>query len=565
MLQRRSLSRPDTDDEMAHSQRSTTHKETSEDLSSGGFNGLVATRLSSPISLLPPEQEQGFTLNPPNDQYEREADRVSQQIMSVPDGEIDALIAPKLRIQRLTSTNNTQVPSRNEAGAENQSTSAELAPPVPSDVDAGIRRAVGGGKPLAVSDREFFEPRFGHDFGKVRIHCDSQAASLASAVDASAFTIGRNIFFNSGYYQPSSPSGRQLLAHELTHVVQQGSAAEASQVLQRAKILYVDLVWGDFKGKVPARSTFAAETSTEIGTFQHTVPKPDVEDTKNPCKIGKKDSSEFTATVSIDPDMFDGVVPFMVQEKSWVRDRYRDDGHAHCVGVAKDCEAFFVQAAANAKKLCLKQVAACQKDFKQNTSSVTFTIDGNSVVVSSKAECATTLLQKCQEFAMQNSPFTLHADKEPDFLKVDSKKECKTQAFEQCAPHEKQESQRLLKHEQGHFDITKVMAENLRAALKSKAAELTATANKCGRQQAIDAALKAFNALKPWQVLDKIYKDGTKQWKKAQDAYDKETNHGLKKEEQDAWEKDILDGLKKFVPGDDTPPDKDSAKKERSH
>ena len=68
------------------------------------------------------------------------------------------------------------------------------------------------------------EPRFGHDFSHVRVHTGTQAKQSASSLDAQAYTVGENIVFGSGGYEPSTPSGRHLLAHELTHVVQQGSS-----------------------------------------------------------------------------------------------------------------------------------------------------------------------------------------------------------------------------------------------------------------------------------------------------------------------------------------------------
>jgi hypothetical protein len=69
------------------------------------------------------------------------------------------------------------------------------------------------------------EPRFGHDFGRVRVHTDASAAQSAQAVNAQAYTVGRDVVFGAGRYAPSSPQGQRLLAHELAHVVQQNSAA----------------------------------------------------------------------------------------------------------------------------------------------------------------------------------------------------------------------------------------------------------------------------------------------------------------------------------------------------
>jgi hypothetical protein len=78
------------------------------------------------------------------------------------------------------------------------------------------------GRPLDAATRAFFEPRFGHDFGRVRVHTDSRAAAAAGAIDALAYTVGQDVVFGSGMYAPGTSAGQRLLAHELTHVVQQG-------------------------------------------------------------------------------------------------------------------------------------------------------------------------------------------------------------------------------------------------------------------------------------------------------------------------------------------------------
>jgi hypothetical protein len=78
------------------------------------------------------------------------------------------------------------------------------------------------GRPLDPMIREFFESRFGHDFSRVRVHADSLAASAARSVCANAFTLGSDVVFGAGRYEPASEAGQHLLAHELAHVVQQG-------------------------------------------------------------------------------------------------------------------------------------------------------------------------------------------------------------------------------------------------------------------------------------------------------------------------------------------------------
>lgn len=86
------------------------------------------------------------------------------------------------------------------------------------------------GRPLARETRDFMEPRFGEDFGHVRVHDDTQAAESARAVNARAYTVGPDIVFGEGEHAPDSTEGRRLMAHELTHVVQQRAVVAPSSV-----------------------------------------------------------------------------------------------------------------------------------------------------------------------------------------------------------------------------------------------------------------------------------------------------------------------------------------------
>jgi hypothetical protein len=86
----------------------------------------------------------------------------------------------------------------------------------------------GRGESLPAASRGFFESQFGQDFGRVRIHADADAGTLARSVGARAFTVGHDIVFGKGHYEPASPKGRWLLAHELTHVLQQGNGGRRS-------------------------------------------------------------------------------------------------------------------------------------------------------------------------------------------------------------------------------------------------------------------------------------------------------------------------------------------------
>jgi len=100
--------------------------------------------------------------------------------------------------------------------SENSSVVA-TAPPIVNDV---LRSP---GQPLEPATRAFMEPHFGYDFGQVRVHADERAAESARAVRANAYTVAQHVVFGSGRYNPRSSGGQQLIAHELTHVVQQQS------------------------------------------------------------------------------------------------------------------------------------------------------------------------------------------------------------------------------------------------------------------------------------------------------------------------------------------------------
>ena len=97
---------------------------------------------------------------------------------------------------------------------------AEVSP----EMDKAIQRARGGGQAMDSGTRSRMEPAFGADFSGVRVHTDAQADVLSESLSARAFTTGKDIFFRQADYNPGSSSGRELIAHELTHVVQQNGA-----------------------------------------------------------------------------------------------------------------------------------------------------------------------------------------------------------------------------------------------------------------------------------------------------------------------------------------------------
>jgi len=150
-----------------------------------------------------------LAIGPPGDPYEQEADRVAERITKAPDP------APLRRKPNEEEDELRMKPEpvvmRQPQGEQSQGT---YAPPVVHDVLAR------SGQPLDTDVRAFMEPRFGYDFGHVRIHTDRDAATSARVVGAHAYTVGEKIVFGEGRYRPATADGRSLLAHELTHVVQ---------------------------------------------------------------------------------------------------------------------------------------------------------------------------------------------------------------------------------------------------------------------------------------------------------------------------------------------------------
>lgn len=87
------------------------------------------------------------------------------------------------------------------------------------------------GQPLDTSTRAFMEPRFGHDFSRVRVHANSKATESARAVNSLAYTVGQDVVFGEGQYAPGTSAGQKLLAHELVHVVQQSDNSVKSSIV----------------------------------------------------------------------------------------------------------------------------------------------------------------------------------------------------------------------------------------------------------------------------------------------------------------------------------------------
>lgn len=133
----------------------------------------------------------------------------------------------------------------------------------------GLAGSRGGGQPLSRSERQFFESRLGAPLGAVRVHTGAQAAAWSEQLGARAFTLGRDVYFGAGEYQPGSLAGRRLLAHELTHVLQQ--AQGETDALQRATIFSSTI---DIRLRVLKSRTFTVHGSSISVTADAGYPNP---------------------------------------------------------------------------------------------------------------------------------------------------------------------------------------------------------------------------------------------------------------------------------------------------
>ena len=217
----------------------------------------IPIRTKSPVSI-----QTKLTIGQPNNKYEQEADRVADQVMRMPENATVRRQAPAVRadkenlIQRQTLEEikeeeeeepylygkepeesfpileSVDTQDADELGEDEEEelllpkSNSGMAPQLTPGIARDIHSIKGTGQPLPASERAFFEPRFGRDFSHVRVHTDNRAARTAQSINARAFTLGRDVVFGGGQYSPGTNSSRRLLAHELTHVVQQNGGGQ---------------------------------------------------------------------------------------------------------------------------------------------------------------------------------------------------------------------------------------------------------------------------------------------------------------------------------------------------
>ena len=199
-----------------------------------------------------------LSVGPADDVYEREADAVADQVvrsLAAPAGAAAVPDGPRAQRSATARSVSATVESAPRIGRVRRSATVGVdGGALDSDTEAEITSTRGGGRAMRADARSSMEGAFGADFGHIRIHEGSKASELNDRIQAKAFTVGSDIYFRDGAPDTSSREGQHLLAHELTHTVQQGGRVQRStgsiqrhtDVVQRG---FMDSIANFFGGK----------------------------------------------------------------------------------------------------------------------------------------------------------------------------------------------------------------------------------------------------------------------------------------------------------------------------
>jgi hypothetical protein len=408
---------------------------------------------------------------------------------------------------------------------------------VPSIVPEVLRSP---GQPLEPDTRAFMESRFGHDFSQVRVHTDAQAAESARMANARAYTVGREIVFGIGQYAPKTTAGKRLLAHELTHVVQQAGSLTLQRQVDKAvppalppekaalpptegeeaievgeiagpelsperiesppEAIYVseDLAPESEAEGVPEAGIAAAPAGPAPASLAHQIVPPD--------HASEREAEAVSQAIISGPEkggplrvssIFPAARGFVQRQLFW--DVQNTLGWPDFKGKAPKASPFDALTASGFKM-------AAPKVQKEANPSPPFAPD--------KCKIGNTTTTKFSA--------TVSLDISPASLDV--------RAFMQPTKSwvkPGKQSPALLLHEQGHFDISHVIAEKTEFAIMLWAIQNVGTAEKCGKAPALNAATKAWNAMNPNKAIQKIFNKG----------------HGVNAAAQKAWQGDISGDL----------------------
>jgi hypothetical protein len=436
-------------------------------------------------------------------------------------------------------------------------TPTNTAPPIVHDVLSSP------GQPLDTETRAFMESRFGRDFSQVRVHTDGRAAESAQSVNALAYTVGENVVFGAGQYTPTTTQGKKLLAHELTHVVQQ----VGSNTLQRQ----ID------EEEIPPPISAEATVSP--------VPAPEkpILPSNEPEEEEKASSSQDEEDTELVPDPIESLPEITYVSEDVAPQESTIEGAA-----------LAAMPAASTPPAMAKQIIAPDHPTEHEAEVVSRAIISDSVMgsVPTIGRTYPGLVQRqfawddrnalnwadFKAAAPKNSPFDASTSSKMEPPNLAPKRDAQPNPQKACKLGKKNDTEftatvkidpasisvralmypseswvkagkqsgDLLAHEQGHFDIAHVIAGKAKTAILNWLTTHAAQANKCGKIPALNAATKAWNAMNAKDAIGDIWKRAGALLKEAQDDYDTDTRHGLDAAQQKAWLGEIASGLKKY-------------------
>jgi len=161
-----------------------------------------------------------LSINQPGDEYEKEANDIADRVIRMKtDSPSSQFFKPSNGIVQRKCAHCEE--EKKEKEKLQRKESSDHAPATSNSLNNYVGTLSSKGSPLSSSTRNFFESRMGYDFSQVKIHNDDVASKSAASINALAYTTGNNIVFRQNQYSPETDSGKKLLAHELTHVIQQ--------------------------------------------------------------------------------------------------------------------------------------------------------------------------------------------------------------------------------------------------------------------------------------------------------------------------------------------------------
>jgi hypothetical protein len=247
-----------------------------------------------------------LNIDHPNSLYEQEADRMAEKVVQGNHTPLIHQITPASQGNMALSRSNTTSKSTNTS------------PSFPTT----LSNRLGKGHHLDSDTKTEMESSFGADFSNVRIHTDGTADSLTTTLGARAFATGQDIFFQSGNYSPETKQGKRLLAHELTHTIQQKNMSAGhiqGFFIQGEKIRYRQINWSDFEGGAPEGSTHDAAVDSGV--------EPVFDGQMVNVNWTHIEDDEYELSVTYNRDAV-SVQPYMDTEQSWKAAWLTDDDAA---------------------------------------------------------------------------------------------------------------------------------------------------------------------------------------------------------------------------------------------